>query len=71
MNEHGTKTKESPDQREEEQARKRFLWGLRTDTLSLPILLWTMMSIACDEEQQTYTKTKDKFQWTCKNLPRG
>lgn len=35
MNEHGTKTKENPDQREEEQAGKKFLWSLWIDMLNL------------------------------------
>lgn len=71
MNEHGTKTKENPDQREEEQAGKKFLWSLWIDMLNLFLLFWAMISVISGDGQQTYTKITKKFQWTGKKLPRG
>lgn len=71
MNEHGTKTKENPDQREEEQAGKKYLWSLWIDMLNLFLIFWAMISIISGDGQQIYTKINKKFQWTGKKLPRG
>lgn len=58
MNDHGTKTK---DQREEDQAGKRFLWSLWTDILSLLFLIWAMISICLVMDSKYVLKQKRNF----------